>query len=411
MLIRFLMSEQQAVVRGADSVRQDTIFGARLAEGLRRAILPLGALTVVSIIGAVPVLGQAVDSVELGPRQSVWGSEFLRVVGVRRLSDGRLLVGDRLQERLLLLEAPGAAAETVGRRGRGPGEYGGIGQMTALIADTTLLEDFQYRHRHIVVGAGMTGEARLVPQLAVDAKFAGGVSTSSFAEIHPLVSHFQRGSASVPRLRQYSDSLVLVRFESGTLVDTIARLGGGFLGAKDVRKTLRGQTLTYERLSPVAAPEQAWLFTDGWMAVLRKEPYRVDWVRPDGRYVQSPPIPAERVRLDSRQRRTAIRASHRGVYRDVFTEDDFPPWPDWLPPFVEDALVPLTDGRVLVRRAPDARVDGNVYDLVDRRGRLVLRLRIAGNQRVVGSDESGIFVVTETEDGFEELTHHALPAR
>ena len=31
-----------------------------------------------------------------------------------------------------------------------------------------------------------------------------------------------------------------------------------------------------------AAPEQAVMFRDGWIAIARQEPYRVEWVRPNG---------------------------------------------------------------------------------------------------------------------------------
>lgn len=367
------------------------------------------------VVVAAPALSTAQPSLPqpLPAAIETIGEEFTRILGVRRLSDGRVLVSDVGGERVLLVvDRPGVAPRPVSRTGRGPGEYGRPGWLAAVGRDSTVMDDFQDGRRHLIVGTTIVGEAHRVSRRAAEYRLVGAASDGSFAEITPLrLARDANGRALAP-MRRYADSLVLLRYRPNGAVDTLARLRGGFQGTREVRKVMRsGGAMTYVLESPVASEEQAWMFPDGWTALLRKDPYRVDWLTPSGQLRLGPSLPFEALPLNAAQRRAAIRHKHYGEDGDDFSDSDFPPWPSHMPAFLSESLTPLADGSVLIRRAPDARIDGVRHDIVDRDGQLRQVVMLAAGQRVVGADARGIFVATTSDEGFEVLALHPIPSR
>lgn len=339
---------------------------------------------------------------------AAFGDEYTRILGVRALPDGRVLVSDVVA--LWVVDAPGAVPREIGPRGRGPREYQRAGRLHAAGGDTTWLEDLQDRRRHVVVGATLSDRSEQPPRRAIDFQLLGIAGDGSFAELQVTRVASGPNERRLPALLQFAESTAVIRYHRQGRADTIARLRGDYLGETTVAKATRSGRMIYQLRSPLEGREQAVLFADGWLAVLRRDPYRVDWVTPGGRQLAGRALPYESVRVDERQRRRAIANHHFGGDSSLFESDDFPRWPSRLPPFLNDALTPLADGSVLVRRAPDARQPGLVHDVVGRDGILSLRILLADTQRVVGSDRRGIFIATRDADGVETLTLHAVGA-
>src|SRR5688500_12239189 len=67
--------------------------------------------------------------------------EFTRIVAVRELADGRVLVSDAGERKLFLTDFTSGAASVIGQEGQGPEEYRSVGQLFALAGDSTLLVD------------------------------------------------------------------------------------------------------------------------------------------------------------------------------------------------------------------------------------------------------------------------------
>src|SRR3954463_7182734 len=67
--------------------------------------------------------------------------EFSRVVSSRELSDGRLIITDRRENRVALVSFDGKPAVTLSRVGSGPGEYRYAGALVAMPGDSTALAD------------------------------------------------------------------------------------------------------------------------------------------------------------------------------------------------------------------------------------------------------------------------------
>lgn len=173
-----------------------------------------------------------------------------------------------------------------------------------------------------------------------------------------------------------------------------------------------GGSMTYRVFKPFATGEAFRLFQDGWIAIARLDPYRVDWHGPDGQAIPGKPLSYSRHGLTE-------------VDQDTYREDhkqrpgqppmfDFAAFPKELPPFEywasgDPALLDAPNGNLLVRRTVAGSLPGNEYDIVDRQGVLVGRLQVSKRQRVVGVGARGIYVVSADADDIERLSRHGWP--
>jgi hypothetical protein len=161
-------------------------------------------------------------------------------------------------------------------------------------------------------------------------------------------------------------------------------------------------------MNPISVGEQALLFPDGWVAIVRLEPYRVDWLTPEGRSVRGPQLPHRNVRVDAQAKAWILEELAQQSGRAPRSASDIPDWPEVLPPFVPSALLAAPDGTLWIRKAataPKARVQ---YDVVDRQGRLVRRVSMAANERVIGFGPDALYVVAVDDDGIQRLQRHTL---
>ena len=68
---------------------------------------------------------------------------FGRVAGFVRLSDGRVLVGDGMGDRIRVFAPDGRLTETVGRSGEGPGEFTNLVGVRSFRGDSVVVVDFE----------------------------------------------------------------------------------------------------------------------------------------------------------------------------------------------------------------------------------------------------------------------------
>lgn len=356
------------------------------------------------------VHAQTVREVRLGPATGELEDGFTSISAVRELSDGRLLVADRSEIRVAVADWRTGRITTVGREGKGPGEYAAIAKLHPLRADSTLVED-PWLGRWLLLDADRIVDAfpygqrrgRTIP-------FVWGGDRSGNVLAVEWYSFGQSPGEPKMELSAFAESL-LVALESRATGrrDTIARLKGGFLGNRELRKPVvpGGPPIRWVIGNPLGVEEQALLFPDGWIAIARASPYRVEWVSPDGQRRAGPPLPFERVPVDERQKRAAI--AWRFKPGAGFTPDEMPPWPATLPPFTNEALVATHDGRLAIRRMSDARIDATRYDVVDRAGRLTARIILGRNERIAGFGRQSVYVIEKDEHDLEWIRRHRWP--
>lgn len=349
--------------------------------------------------------GQAPARVRLGPPLGRLDAEFTRVTSIRELTDGRILVTDGRELRVVAGDFGTGAAKSVGRQGRGPEEYEGTTLLFALGADSSVMLDLS---RRLILFHG----ARIVGQVAADAPvtremrgFLHGADTVGHVLVH------RSGTAATPGRTQASDSARVVLLDRATARgDTIAALRAVPSETRTVAQG--GGSMTYRSFKPFPAGESARLFPDGWVAIVRLDPYRVDWRASDGRIIHGKPLPYEPTSVTDADRKGFRDAHPTPQGRPSFF--DFDDFPASLPPFEywaagEPVLLDAPSGQVVIRRTEAASLPSNDYDVVDRLGRLMGTIGVAKRERIGGLGARGVYLVSRDEDGIERISRHAWP--
>ena len=95
--------------------------------------------------------GSGVATITLTKPEVEYAEPFTMVAGVRELRDGRVIVTDRQEKTIQLLDLRAGTARAVGREGSGPNEYGMPASAFPLPGDSTLVFDAG-NMRYLVIG-------------------------------------------------------------------------------------------------------------------------------------------------------------------------------------------------------------------------------------------------------------------
>ncbi len=345
-------------------------------------------------------------SIALSPPNATLANEFTLVSAVRELSDGRLLIVDWSEKKLLVADWTTTDVTQLGRNGSGPGEYLQPLALLALGGDSTLLPDSRNGRWLMLHGAAIAATIGPdAPAIRGGGRLPFGADTRGHVIFTTGIGVGSRASGSMPR----RDSVLLFRVARATgHPDTIA-----MLRARPALIRVEGPaerpTSVSVLTNPLAAGELAALFPDGWIAIARLDPYRVDWVAPAGARVLGSPLPFERVRLEERERRAFVERQATRTGRESRDPSSFPEWPEIIPPFLAEALLPAPDDRLWIRRVPTAGNPDPPYDVVDRRGSLVARVTAGDDVQVVGFGHRAVYTVATDDNGIQHLQRRPLP--
>jgi hypothetical protein len=372
-----------------------------LSRQMARALLLTYASGLLVIAPRIGVAQSQASPVSLLPAPTaVLRAEFTAVSAVRELSDGRVLVVDERDRRLVVVDWRAGTTRTVGREGRGAGEYTDPRALLPLLADSTLLPDPRNGRWLLLVGDSIVGQVTGdSPALRVIGGSPRGADGRGY-----VVTSVPRLVGGTPRL----DSLVLIRASRASAkVDTLATVL-----ARPVTFTARGPIdptkPTPILVNPLSAGEQIAVFADGWIAIARCAPYRVDWIDPNGRRVVGAPLPYERVVVDDREKRAVLDAEARLTGRPPRDADAVGDWPATVPPFIGSPLLAAPDGTLWIRRTQTAANPQVRYDVVDRRGAIVRVVTASPSERIVGFGRGTIITTQTDSDGIEFLRRHPM---
>src|SRR5688500_5465613 len=95
--------------------------------------------TSVVAVAFLPVLLLAQRPIALGKPDAELKDPFSQIASVRELGDGRVLVADPRDKRVLLIDFTSGKAIRVGREGPGPGEYAAPQRIMTLPGDTSAI--------------------------------------------------------------------------------------------------------------------------------------------------------------------------------------------------------------------------------------------------------------------------------
>jgi hypothetical protein len=206
---------------------------------------------------------------------------------------------------------------------------------------------------------------------------------------------------TVPRQRNRA---AFVRVDRVTqVVDTITLGKGMEMEVTPVGDPAQRSFRTMTVIFGVEDP--AWLFPDGWTAVARQEPYRIDWYPPSGPARLGKPIEPNTPRVTEAEKADWRRRQEEYSGKPLPPLFATLPFAEFVPPFVDD-LYALPDGRLLVPRHPWSGSRLTVLDVIDRQGDRVGTLQLAANERVVGVGRQAIYIVARDDDGIQRLRRH-----
>ncbi len=332
--------------------------------------------------------------VSLRPANARLTAEFSDLTAIRELRDGRVLLFDRKEERLAVADFTTGSVSSIGRTGQGPGEFQSIATLLPLGGDSTLAADFA---RRWLILAG----DKVVATLPPDTPAIMAVS------LWPLGADRQGRvlSRGFPRGGGLTDSTLALLVERATgRTDTIARLRNGIRRApvSTVTDPALGRGVRIGRI-PLNVGEAPLLLADGWTAVVRLEPYRVDWRSPDGRWTSGAPIPVRAIRMNNDERKAY---ADRNPWSRNATD-----WPELLPPFDSPtSLFATADGWLVIKRLSSSSEPETRYDLVDKTGIRRSQLVLPPNEHILGFGVASVYVIETDSDGIQRLRRHPYSA-
>ncbi|MBK6485887.1 MAG: hypothetical protein IPF98_03250 [Gemmatimonadetes bacterium] len=341
--------------------------------------------------------------------------DFSQIRGVRELPDGRVLLTDRLEERLVVADFASGRVQVIGRPGRGPLEYHLPTSLIPMSGDSTLLID--------------EGNSRLVvvtPALTIARSFSLripgiGVALSARA-VDAQGRYYLQIPGWISNARERGDSVWVVRYDlRRATVDTIALIQGATTPPNRNDRQLGIPFVPF-------APQDGWAAgADGRVAIVRANEYRVDWRSADGRMSPGIAVPSDRVPVTMADRvaftRRFIANSPIGgrdpnggmsaapaellqekTIREVAARNTFAAV---MGPFTQAAPLVAIDGTLWVERSGHVGTR-STWDVFDAAGRNVRRTTLPAGRRLVALGRASAYLVATDDDGLERLERYAL---
>lgn len=346
---------------------------------------------------------QGPRTITLRPVDATLAEPFTSIHSLRELADGRVLISDNSSEnRLVVADLRTGSVKSIGRLGSGPGEFHQAGKLSELSADTTLFLDATRARKWLMLVADSI-VATIPPDWPPMRGTRGDIHGADLGGRMLSVRDVgrQKLTNNVNRRRL---AAVLVSRKDGAL-DTVVQLRGADEQVSQAGTRERPMWIVFGLMGSV--DEQALLFPDGWIAVVRVDPYRVEWRAPDARVVSGPVIPWEAPKADARERRAALERTRRRYGPDA--KESPAPWADRLAPIRPNALWRTPESNLLVHRAPWSQASDNRYDLFNRVGQRTATLALPDSERIAGFGARSIYVAVLDGSGFQTLRRHPWP--
>lgn len=253
---------------------------------------------------------------QLGAITATSSESFAAILGLRQLSDGRILVNDLPRRRVLMLD-PSLKSFTVvadSTEATANAYSGRAGGLLAYKGDSTIFVDPQSLSMLVIDDKGKIARVMSIPR-AQDAMtlVAGAFGFPGFDKTGRLVYRGSPGfqfrgqrNAGAPappgpagfQMPDIPDSAAILRIDPATRhLDTLGFIKTQKIKMEPLRDAEGRMTGMASQINPLPVVDDWALLPDGTVAIVRGADYHVDFVAPDGSKTSSPKIPFEWQRL------------------------------------------------------------------------------------------------------------------
>lgn len=354
-------------------------------------------------------------------------AEFTAPTGFRELPDGRVVVLDISEQRLVVLDAKLANAKPLSRTGSGPGEFLWPIFLIRALGDSLLLGDLG-NQRLLVIDPGgkMSGQKRIgngAVSIGSQALYTGTPVSDPLGRIV-----YQGANMKVsPTMQVTTDSTApILRLNLATdATDTLAYVR---VSAPGMKMSGDPSDMASMKMSVVVDPFPTiddWaLLSDGTLAVIRGSDYHIDWIAPDGKKTSSAPMPYIRVPLTDSVKQHYVDAMKKadvvvrermakmpaGMARPVIAQTPPDKWPEFLPALSARLAMAAPNGTLWLVAKP---VKGQssppyAYDVIDRRGVVVEHVALPPKRIVVGFGRNSVYLMVQDADDIMHLERAPL---
>ena len=379
-----------------------------------RSKLTLAVLLATTIAGVATA--QAPRETPLGRAVATYPGEFSLLRSVRELANGSVLAVDPIDKVFIRIDPTMQRSDTLGRQGRGPGEYVQPDAVWPLAADSSLLVDLGANRLTIVDPAGRLGATTPIMSAG------GGDAPPSLM----LPAGIDRRGGIWFRGMPGQDSLDVRRYDRATKRAAVM----GKVSGPPMHRTESGESNSRSvraSMIPYGA-QDGWTVTPaGTLYIVRAPAYRVEVIPSGGAKVIGAPVAVPTVRITDAEKKEWVAESARngGISVGIENRDGQQTfslgrsrssadqiagirWPAQKPPFDAGGLLVDTRDRLWVRRhEPAGR--GAAYDVFDQRGARVGTVRLPASRTVIGFGARGVYVSHVDDDDIAHLERYALP--
>lgn len=369
---------------------------------------------------ALPSEGATAQERRLTSPEAEYPEPFDLISGFRVLPDGRVMVSDGIGEVLVVVDIAAGVADTLGRKGKGPGEYTMPDRLFALPDGRTLLLDLGNGRMTTIEADGSFGKSRSIAQ----------DDGAGFSIIMPRASDGAGNLYYLPMGggfgRERPDSGAIVRWSpDGQASDTVAKVK---LQEVKIETSGSASNRNVSMRQVPYSPQGAWAVApDGRIALARSGgEYRLDWMSPDGRLVRGTPVSYRPVKIGKAEKEEFVRNRGNGLAIMIGMNNgrrsvNFgrggnmgpPPsvdeydWPDTKPPFPASAVTVAPDGNAWVQRSTKAG-EPQRFDVFDASGNRTGEVALPEHRRLLGFGDGVVYLAYVDEDDLQWLERYAL---
>ena len=338
------------------------------------------------------------------------GVPLTHVSSAYELVDGRLLLTNANGPTVLLLDPASGTLTPVGAAGGGAERYARPGGLYAGPDGTTLMIDRGQTRAFRISAAGAIEGSRPIARKGHSASSDADVDLQRL-DAAGFVYMLDRGARPTLMVSEGPVEATILRLDAEKqTTDEVAVLRG------PVRRTVGGGDGVVFSRSIVGSPADGWgVATDGRVAVVRADPYRVEWYGRDGKVTRGPvigdsPLPMTDADRNHYRRTLGRGGASVGMSGGARTDSAATEmlFASTKAPFDPDAVAVSLDGHVWVARTGPLGEATQAFDVFDAAGRRVDRIAVPAGGRLVGFGSGAIYVRYPAAAGTVELRKYLV---